>query len=243
MSMAVFAASNFDHSVKPDGSPTIAVEDAIEEHLRFVLARERPEDGFLGEEGGQSGDPSTCWIIDPIDGTRVFIRGGTAWGTQIALQVNGELRLGVTSAPAGGSRWWGAAGQGAWTSNELSGMQSLKVSSVGTRERLGWSCHPPLDAVDSGWRLVASPLHEIGDYIAPSRHAALMVMEGLVEVSLQFEGAAWDYAAFAAVVHAAGGRFSYLDTSTALTGVRPALVSNGSAHDRAIVALTSSPLA
>ena len=106
MSMAVFAAGNFDHSTKPDGSPTIPVEEAIEEHLRIVLAHERPEDGFLGEEGGQSGDTSTCWIVDPIDGTRVFIHGGTAWGTQIALQVDGDLRLGVTSAPAVGSRWW-----------------------------------------------------------------------------------------------------------------------------------------
>jgi histidinol-phosphatase len=238
LSMAVFAAGNFDHSRKPDGSPTIPVEEAIEEHFRIVLARDRPEDGFLGEEGGQSGDTSTCWIVDPIDGTRVFIHGGVAWGTQIALQVDGDLTLGVTSAPAVKSRWWGAAGQGAWNSNERSGMHSLTVSSGGARERLRWSCHPPLDAVDTGWRRLASPLHEIGDYVAPTLHAVLMVMEGLVEVSLQFEGAAWDYAAFAAAVHAAGGRFSYLDASTALGGIRPALFTNGSAHNEVIAALT-----
>jgi histidinol-phosphatase len=69
-----------------------------------VLARDRPGEGFLGEEGGQSGDPSTCWIVDPIDGTRVFIDGGAAWATQIALRVGGDLTLGVTSAPALGRR-------------------------------------------------------------------------------------------------------------------------------------------
>lgn len=237
MSMAVFTAGIFDHSTKPDGTPGIAVEEAVEEHIRNVLAGDRPEDGFLGEEGGQSGDPSTCWIIDPIDGTRAFIHGGTAWGTQIALRVNGDLTLGVTSAPAVGSRWWGAAGQGAWQSNGPSGKRSLKVSSGGTRERLRWSCHPPLDAIDADWSRLAPPLHEIGDYIAPTTHAVLMVMEGLVDVSLQLEGAAWDYAAFAAIVHAAGGRFSYLDASTALGAIRPALFTNGLAHDEAIAAL------
>ena len=232
--MAAFAAGIFVHSIKSDGSPAIPVEQAIEEHIRNVLTRDRPEDGFLGEESGRSGDQSTCWIVDPIDGTSVFIDGGAAWGTQIALQVNGDLTLGVTSAPALGLRWWGAAGQGAWTSNQISGKRSLKVSTGGTRKRLRWSCHPPLDAITAEWRRLASPLHEIGDYITPTQHAVLMVMEGLVEVSLQFEGAAWDYAAFAAVVHAAGGRFSYLDNSTALSGIRPALFTNRSAHDRAI---------
>ena len=228
----------FEHSTKPDATPGILVEQAVEEHIRNVLARDRPDDGFLGEEGGQSGDPSTCWIVDPIDGTRVFIQGGTAWGTHVALQVSGDLTLGVTSAPALGSRWWGAAGQGAWMSNDLSGKRSLKVSSFDSRERSRWSCHPPLDAIDADWRRLASSLHEIGDYIAPTPHAVLMVMEGLVEVSLQLEGAAWDYAAFAAIVHAAGGRFSYLDASTALSGIRPALFTNGSVHDEAIAALT-----
>ena len=237
MSVAVFTAGMFEHSAKRDGTPCIPVEEAVEEHIRNVLASDRPDDGFLGEEGGQSGDPSTCWIVDPIDGTRVFVQGGTAWATQIALQVSGELTLGVTSAPALGNRWWGATGQGAWMSNDLSGKRSLKVSSGSTRRRLRWSCHPPLDAIDADSRRLASPLHEIGDYIAPTTHAVLMVMDGRVEVALQFEGAAWDYAAFAATVHAAGGRFSYLDASTVLGGIRPALFTNGSAHDEAIAAL------
>jgi fructose-1,6-bisphosphatase/inositol monophosphatase family enzyme len=122
--------------------------------------------------------------------------------------------------------------------NDQSGKRSLKVSTGGKQERLRWSCHPPLDAINADWHRSASALQESGDYVAPTPHADLMVTEGLIEVSLQLEGAPWDYAAFAAVVQAAGGQFSYLDASIALGGIRPALFTNGLAHDEAIAALT-----
>lgn len=238
MSMDVFTAGCFEHSTKPDGTPTVLVEEAIENDFRSVLARDRPGDGFLGEESGQSGDTSTSWIVDPIDGTKVFIDGGQAWGTQIALRVDGDLTLGVTSAPGLGSRWWGAVGRGGWTSNSQLRERPLEVSTSDNQKRLRWSCHPPLDAINDDWRRLASRLQDIGDYIIPSPHAVLLVMEGRIEVALQLEGAAWDYAAFAAIVQAAGGRFSYLDSSTGLGGVRPALFTNGTAHNEAIAALT-----
>jgi fructose-1,6-bisphosphatase/inositol monophosphatase family enzyme len=91
--------------------------------------------------------------------------------------------------------------------------------------------------INDNWRRLASPLRDIGDYVVPNPHAVLMVMEGQIEVALQLEGAPWDYAAFAAIIHAAGGRFSYLDSSTVLQGVRPALFTNGLAHDDAIESL------
>ncbi len=235
--MDAFMAGSFQHSTKPDGTPTVRTEVAIEDEVRRVLARHRPGDGFLGEEGGQSGDASTCWIVDPIDGTGVFITGGRAWGTQIALQLDGDLAVGVASAPALGRRWWSAIGQGAWTSSNKSGKRPLTVSTADNRNRVKWSCHPPLDAVSEDWHRLASGLQTIGDYIAPDPHAVLMVMEGQIEVSLQLEGAAWDFAGFAAIIQAAGGRFSYLDASTVLGGVRPALFTNGIAHDEAITAL------
>jgi histidinol-phosphatase len=237
MSMPVFTGGAFEHSIKTDGTATIPVEKAIEDELRQVLAREVPEIGFLGEEGGQSGDASTCWIVDPIDGTRTFIAGGTAWGTQIALRVDGELILGVTSAPAQGGRWWGAVGHGAWTRSSQTGHRRMHLSTPDEGQRLKWSCHPPLESICDDWRRLASGLDDIGDYIDPNRHAVLMVIEGRIEAALQLEGSAWDYAAFAAIVQAAGGRFSYLDCSTTLGGVRPALFTNGIAHDDAVNAL------
>ena len=239
MSMPVFTAGDFGHSMKPDATPAIPVEVAIEDGIRWVLARDRPEDGILGEEGGQTGDASTCWIVDPIDGTRVFIEGGSAWGTQIALRVDGNLTLGVTSAPALGSRWWGALGEGAWMNNDQSGMRSLQVSPRGEHERLRWSCHPPLEVTSPEWRRTVNALRRVGDYVAPTPHAVLMVIEGRIEVALQSEGAAWDYAAFAAIVQAAGGQFSYLDSSITLADTRPALFTNGKAHGLALAASLS----
>jgi histidinol-phosphatase len=243
MSMAVFTGGTFEHSIKSDGTPIIAIEEAIEDEVRGFLASECPEVGFLGEERGQSGGTSPCWIVDPIDGTRVFIAGGRAWGTQIALRVDGDLSLGVTSAPALKSRWWGAIGLGAWTSNSQSTGRPLHVSAPNEKWRLKWSCHPPLNAISDDWRRLASGLQDIGDYVDPNPHAVLMVMEGQIEIALQLEGSAWDYAAFAAIVHAAGGRFSHLDSTTDLAGVRPALFTNGIAHDGAIDALTQGQIA
>ncbi len=237
MSMAVFDAGHFEHSSKKDGTPTIPIEEAVEDALRNVLAFDRPEDGFLGEEGGQSGDSATCWIVDPIDGTRVFTEGGNAWGTQIALQIDGALRLGVTSAPALSCRWWGLVGEGAWMNRAHSGIRSIQVSDRSTHGQLRWSCHPPLVAISPEWRGIADALQQVGHYVAPLPHAVLMVIEGEIEVALQLEGAPWDYAAFAAIIRAAGGHFSYLDLSTALGGIRPALFTNGVAHDMAAIAL------
>ena len=235
-SMAVYSSSDFRYTMKPDGTPTIAVETSIEDGIRNLLARERPEDGILGEEGGQSGDTSTRWIVDPIDGTRVFIAGGREWGTQIALQVDGSLRLGVTSAPALGARWWGATGFGAWTKTSA-GLRPLLVSRREAQQRLRWSCHPPLAAIRPDWRQKAESLNAIGDYVSPNPHAVLMVLEGTIEVAIQMEGAPWDYAAFAAIFQSAGGRFSYTDASATLAGIRPALFTNGVDHHKAVDAL------
>ncbi|MGH9080773.1 MAG: inositol monophosphatase family protein [Acidimicrobiales bacterium] len=220
-----------------DGTPTIPLERALEDSLRSAVARDRPQDGFLGEEGGQFGPSSTCWIVDPIDGTRVFIDGGRAWGTQIALQVDDTLTFGVTSAPALGRRWWGLVGEGAWLNSDHSVMRPLRVSARSPHQPLRWSSHPPIDAVSPKWRQVAEELHRVGDYVAPDPHAVPMVIQGEIEAALQLKGAAWDYAAFAAIVQSAGGHFSYLDSSTALGGVRPALFTNGSAHERSLAAL------
>jgi histidinol-phosphatase len=237
MSMDAFHAGSVRHSIKSDGTPTIHVEVAIEDEVRNALTRYRLLDGFVGEETGQSGNPSACWIIDPIDGTKDFIKGEAAWATQIAFRLNGDLTLGVTSAPALGSRWWGAVGHGSWMSSNHSGRRPLKIVSTDRKERLRWSCHPALDALGTDWRRIASGLRAIGDYVAPDPHAVLMVIEGQIEVALQLEGAAWDYAAFAAIVSASGGRFSYLDSSIEIRGVRPALFTNGIAHDGALHAL------
>ena len=96
---------------KVDGSPVTAADLEVESRLRDAVGDEFPSDGFLGEEVGGSADASRRWI----DGTRLFIDGKPTWETLIALEVDGEIVVGVASSPALGRRWWASRGHGAFT--------------------------------------------------------------------------------------------------------------------------------
>lgn len=112
--MAAFSVGDVAFDMKPDGTPVSAIDVSVENRLRAVLEERRPGDGFLGEETGSAGSEQRRWIIDPIDGTAYFVRGRRFWGTQIALEVDGEVVLGVTTSPAVRTRWWGVPGAGAF---------------------------------------------------------------------------------------------------------------------------------
>jgi histidinol-phosphatase len=236
-----FTTAGVQTESKLDGTPVTAADVAVENAIRSKLGRVRPADGVWGEELGVSSDGSPRrWIIDPIDGTRAFAVGGRSWCTQIALEAEGHLVVGVISAPALGRRWWGADGLGAWAQERGRGRpRQLRVSVANRASNGAWSCHPPRTAISGGWAALVAELDQSGSYVAPSPHGVLMVAEGSVAACVQFEGAAWDYAAFAAVVTAAGGRFSYLDGSTSLGGVRPALFSNRRVHAEVLDAVLS----
>src|SRR6476661_6140099 len=102
-----FRAADLRVAAKPDRSPVTDADTTAEEVLRALIAAERPTDAVLGEEGGGSvAGAARGWVLDPIDGTKNFSRGMPAWGTLIALAVEGEATVGVVSAPALGRRWW-----------------------------------------------------------------------------------------------------------------------------------------
>src|SRR5262249_32378323 len=115
---------------KPDLTPVTDADLTTEESLRNVLRRARPRDSTLGEEYGKTGMASRCWIIDPIDGTKNFVRGVPVWATLIALMADREVRVGVGAAPALGRRWWAALGGGAWTGRSLTKAPACRVSEV-----------------------------------------------------------------------------------------------------------------
>ena len=117
---------------KPDLTPVTEADRAVEDELRRRLAESRPEDAVLGEERGTTGDSSRRWILDPIDGTKNYSRGIPVWATLIGLEDDGEVRVGVVSAPALGLRWWAARGAGAFAGH--TGADPLQVSSVGRIE-------------------------------------------------------------------------------------------------------------
>ena len=115
--------STFTVRTKADRTPVTEVDEAVERALREMLERERPDDGIVGEEFGARGNAERRWIIDPLDGTKNFIRGVPVFGTLIAL----DGRAGVVSAPALHRRWWAARGEGAFCNGAR-----IRVSSVNT---------------------------------------------------------------------------------------------------------------
>src|SRR6266849_8997992 len=125
-----FRALDLKVETKLDLTPVSDADRAAEESLRNVLRRGRPRDAVLGEELGRSGAGPRCWVIDPIDGTKNYVRGVPVWATLIALMASGEVTVGVVSAPALGRRWWGAKDGGAWTGRSLTKAAACRVSAV-----------------------------------------------------------------------------------------------------------------
>src|SRR6059058_5994245 len=115
---------------KPDLSPVTDADQAVEEGIRRTLSRARPRDAVVGEEQGTSGWGQRRWVVDPIDGTKNFVRGVPVWATLISLMVDEEVVVGVVSAPLLNRRWWASTGGGAWTGRSLMNASECRVSDV-----------------------------------------------------------------------------------------------------------------
>jgi histidinol-phosphatase len=227
-----FLAADLVIESKPDLTPVTDADRAVERALRDDLEAQRPGDAILGEEYGVTGDSTRRWVIDPIDGTKNFVRGVPVWATLIALQQNEKTVVGVVSAPALGRRWWAARGGGAWTTAPGLGVRRCEVSRVGALEDAslaysslrGWKTRDRLPQflglLDRVWRSRA-----FGDF-----WTHMMVAEGAVDASCEPELSLWDLAALQVIVTEAGGAF------TDLSGVERSdggnvLCSNGLLHD------------
>jgi histidinol-phosphatase len=125
-----FRALDLRVDTKPDLTPVSDADHAAEDSLRNVLRRSRPRDAVLGEESGRTGSGQRCWVIDPIDGTKNYVRGVPVWATLIGLMDGPDVVVGVVSAPALSRRWWAALGGGAWTGRSLTKASPLRVSGV-----------------------------------------------------------------------------------------------------------------
>src|SRR5436189_341787 len=124
--MSRFKALDLKVETKPDMTPVSEADKAAEELIRGQLQRARPRDAVLGEEYGLEGTGPRRWIVDPIDGTKNYVRGVPVWATLIALEEDGEVVLGVCSAPVLGRRWWAARGEGAFRDGEPIGVSSVR---------------------------------------------------------------------------------------------------------------------
>jgi histidinol-phosphatase len=230
-----FGAADLAVETKPDLTPVSDADRAVETALRQRLAAERADDAVIGEEYGATGASAREWIVDPIDGTKNFVRGLPVWATLLALRVDGHVVVGVVSAPALGRRWWAARGGGAWTSYDgrerhitVSRVNALDDAFLSYSNLSGWGeRHEVLLALTSRvWRTRA-----FGDF-----WSHMLVAEGAVDISCEPEVSLWDLAALQPIVEEAGGRFSDLSGVDRPDG-GSVVCTNGLLHDNVLAAL------
>jgi len=233
VTMGRFRARDLHVETKPDQTPVSEADHAVERLLRDRITVERPGDAILGEEFGLAGSGHRRWIIDPIDGTKSFVRGVPAWATLLGLEVDGDVVVGVVSAPALGRRWWARRGGGAFADGT-----PIHVSAV-QRVEDAQLCAPSeryFDAVGLGdrYRALAARAWRAVGFADFWGH--VLVAEGSVDVMIEPILALWDIAALRPIVEEAGGRVSDLTGSGWADGA-PCVTSNGLLHDQALDAM------
>jgi histidinol-phosphatase len=134
ITMSRFKSLDLHVTSKPDLTPVTDADTTAEQAIRRTLSRARPRDAVHGEEMGDTGWGPRRWVIDPIDGTKNFVRGVPVWGTLIALMINDQPAVGVVSAPALGRRWWARLGGGAYAGKSLMSATSIHVSDIASIE-------------------------------------------------------------------------------------------------------------
>ena len=234
------STGHFEVEIKPDETPVTAIDRAAEQLIRDRVAQARPNDGFVGEEFGTVEGGSRRWIVDPIDGTKNFVRGVPVWATLIAVFDNEVPVVGVVSAPALGRRWFAAAGDGAWRGTSLETAERIHVSEVSALSDAslsysslsGWEerglLPQFLDLTREVWRTRA-----YGDF-----WSYMMVAEGVVDAACEPELALYDMAALAPIITEAGGTFTALDGTPGPFGA-DALATNGALHPLVLGQLNS----
>jgi histidinol-phosphatase len=222
-----FRALDLAVDTKPDLTPVSEADRDAEEAIRGLVGHRRPGETVFGEELGDDGG-DVRWIVDPIDGTRNYVRGLPVWATLLALEREGEVVAGLVSAPALGRRWWAEHGDGAWAAGARLGVSQVArlddavVSTTsGVAMPAGWSAVAARSWADRGF----------GDFW---QHC--LVAEGALDVATDAKLELWDYAAVRLLVEEAGGR------CTTFAGDPPSpgesfVASNGRLHDEVVALL------
>lgn len=242
ISLKRYQANDLVIETKPDLSPVTDADKAVENAIRVELASVRSADLIVGEEFGRPDsldlenlpDGKRYWVIDPIDGTKNFLRGVPTWATLIGLcNSKGEVIVGVVSAPALSRRWHATTGGGAYVTHDLKGgsvtkkisvskVSKLPDASISYSDLIGWgdSKEKFIDLQEKIWRT-----RGIGDF-----WSHMLVAEGAVDLSVEPQLALWDMAALEIIVREAGGRFTNTSGKAGVHG-GSAVSSNGLLHD------------
>lgn len=210
---------------KPDDSPVTAADRECEELIVGELRAAFPDDGFVGEEGAR--DPGTSgrrWIVDPIDGTRDFVRGYKTWSNLVGLEADGEVVVGVCNLPAQGELYWAVRGGGAFRRrSQGAGAEQderIRVSAIDRRDRAVF-CLTAFSNLDR------SPLRDtIIGYMAGywtvrsmgGCQDAALVVSGRAEAWVELQAKPWDLAPFKVLAEEAGARFFNFDGGSSIHG-------------------------
>lgn len=229
---AAFRRADLRIDTKADLTPVTEADRAVEQALRRALATSRPDDAVVGEEYGAAGAGARRWIVDPIDGTKNFVRGIPVWATLLALESAGQLTVGVVSAPALGRRWWAARGAGAYAGAPGQAGTSIRVSAVSDLgdAQLSYSSLSGWDSLDGVLGLAArcGRTRAFGDF-----WSHVLVAEGSCDIGLDPVVSLWDLAALQVIVEEAGGAFTDLGGAARADG-GSAVSSNGVLHQAAL---------
>jgi histidinol-phosphatase len=243
ISMARFKALDLYVESKPDLSPVSDADTAVEKAIRATLARTRARDSVLGEEFGTTGTGNRQWVIDPIDGTKNYIRGVPIWGTLISLMEGDEPVVGLVSAPALGRRWWAARGLGAFAGRHQAAATPIKVSGVRRMADASF-CYSSLDGWEQTGRL--SSVLDIMRRTWRSRaygdfYGYMLLAEGALDIMIEPELMLWDMAALIPIITEAGGAFTDLSGRPGAGG-GSAVATNGQLQTDVLDLLTPSGL-
>ena len=235
---ARYAARDFSVDAKSDATPVTEADREAESVIKDVLRSAFPAHAFLGEEHGREGDGDFLWLIDPIDGTKAFVRGYPMFSTQIALMHQGELVLGVSAAGEYGERAWAVQGGGAFIGRNAREGRRMQVSAT--------SDFGPMSAISTGnlksmasdprrWATLGKLVQDVGrirgygDFL----HYHLLA-RGSIDLVIESDLNILDIAALVVIVREAGGLFTTLDGGSIDLDVRSALAGTPPLHAQAL---------
>lgn len=226
-----YYGKRLDIETKADDSPVTVADREAERVIHEIISAACPDHAFYGEEFGSSGeaDAEYRWLVDPIDGTKSFVRGYPFFSTQIALMHRGEVIIGVSSAPVFGEIASASKGGGA----ELNG-ERIHVSKLETLREAALSAGniASLAADSEAWERYGKLLQEVnrirgyGDFY----HYHLLA-RGAIDVVIESDLNILDVAALSLIVEEAGGRFTTLSGGHVHENMRSVLASNGPLHE------------
>ncbi len=235
---ARYRARDFSVEAKADATPVTEADREAEAAIKQVLRASFPRHAFLGEEEGRDGEGDFLWLVDPIDGTKAFVRGYPFFSTQIALMHAGELVLGLSAAGEYGERAWATRGGGAFLGTNARDGRPIRAS--------GATEFGPMTAVSTGnlksmantqarWNALAGLVGRVGrirgygDFL----HYHLLA-RGAIDLVVESDLNILDIAALAVIVREAGGVFTALDGSAVGLDITNALAGTPALHAQAL---------